>query len=64
MTDILRKGLNRGNAGKRRKRRGGKRDGGVGVKLLMGKRLSEKRKKRKNCEQKGLVAQTGRATGF
>ncbi len=45
MTDILRKGLNRGNAGKRRKRRGGKRGGGVGVKLLMGKGLSEKRKK-------------------
>ena len=52
MTDILRKGLNRGNAGKRRKRRGGKRGEGVGVKLLMGKGLSEKRKKRKNCEQK------------
>ncbi len=52
--------------GKRRKRRGGKRGGGVGVKLLMGKGLSEKRKKGRivSRKEKGLVAQTGRATGF
>ena len=52
MTDILRKGLNRGNAGKRRKRRGGGRGGGVGVKLLMSKGLSEKRKKERTVSRK------------
>ena len=40
--------------------------GGMDVKSLMGKGLSEKRKKERTVsrKEKGLVAQTGRATGF
>ncbi len=57
----------RGKGERGKEARGGERGGEwMGVKLLMGKRLSEKRKKGRivSRKEKGLVAQTGRATGF